>query len=390
MKKRVLFINGHLNTGGVEKSLLDILRHIDLERYQVDVLLLEDLGDYVSEVPARINVRLFDLHNTYGTVVGSIKRCIKEKDWKCLWIRIVFLLTKWFGRDKLKWIRKTIFGDIEYDCVVGFRPGIATELSAYAVHGKRKLCWWHHGEFNLNEGQAREYLMACNRMNCVITVSNGCAEMLKQHFPTLREKLIVIPNMLDIADITEKANEYIPYEKQKGIRDIVTVGRLSPEKHVANAVYAAAELKKNEIAEFRWFIVGDGEEKENLERLVIENHLEKQVFFTGKKTNPYPYIKYSDLLVHTSYVESQCLAVLEAMALGVPCVITESIGPKEFAVNEENCILAEKNPGSLVEGIGRMIYEEKLLFHMRQAEYKTAQAFSAEGMIAAIQNVLDK
>ena len=44
-KKKVLFINGHLNVGGVEKSLTDILRHMDYDQYEVDLLLLEDTGD---------------------------------------------------------------------------------------------------------------------------------------------------------------------------------------------------------------------------------------------------------------------------------------------------------------------------------------------------------
>ena len=46
--QNVLFINGHLNTGGVERSLVDILRHMDDTKYTVDVLLLEEKGDYYS------------------------------------------------------------------------------------------------------------------------------------------------------------------------------------------------------------------------------------------------------------------------------------------------------------------------------------------------------
>ena len=49
--KKLLFINGHLITGGVEKSLLDILKHLDYEKFEVDLLLLEELGDYASEIP---------------------------------------------------------------------------------------------------------------------------------------------------------------------------------------------------------------------------------------------------------------------------------------------------------------------------------------------------
>ena len=48
MKKKILFINGHLNTGGVEKSLADILRKIDLNKFDVKLLLLENYGDYIN------------------------------------------------------------------------------------------------------------------------------------------------------------------------------------------------------------------------------------------------------------------------------------------------------------------------------------------------------
>ena len=49
--KHILFINGHLNAGGVERSLADILKHMDYTKYAVDLLLLEDVGDYASELP---------------------------------------------------------------------------------------------------------------------------------------------------------------------------------------------------------------------------------------------------------------------------------------------------------------------------------------------------
>lgn len=51
MKKTLLLINGHINTGGVEKSLIDILKQLDYTHFDVDLLLLEELGDYAAELP---------------------------------------------------------------------------------------------------------------------------------------------------------------------------------------------------------------------------------------------------------------------------------------------------------------------------------------------------
>ena len=59
--KSILFINGHMNTGGVEKSLLDILRRLDYGHYNVDLLLLEELGDYADEIPSDVHIHLKSL-----------------------------------------------------------------------------------------------------------------------------------------------------------------------------------------------------------------------------------------------------------------------------------------------------------------------------------------
>lgn len=62
-KKRILFINGHLNAGGVERSLVDILKHMDYTKYAVDLLLLEDTGDYASELPSEVKVLFRDIQS---------------------------------------------------------------------------------------------------------------------------------------------------------------------------------------------------------------------------------------------------------------------------------------------------------------------------------------
>ena len=53
MKKKILFVNGHLNVGGIEKSLTDLLNHLDYHKYKVDLLLLEEKGDYLPQIPKR-------------------------------------------------------------------------------------------------------------------------------------------------------------------------------------------------------------------------------------------------------------------------------------------------------------------------------------------------
>ena len=116
--QNVLFINGHLNTGGVERSLVDILRHMDDTKYTVDVLLLEEKGDYLEELPPEVSVLFLDIHDTYGSFLSSLRRCITHQNWMCLRLRLLFLLRKWIGERALKSAAKILLGKYHYDCVI--------------------------------------------------------------------------------------------------------------------------------------------------------------------------------------------------------------------------------------------------------------------------------
>lgn len=379
--KHILFINGHLNTGGVERSLVDILKHMNYEKYTVDLLLLEDIGDYALELPPEVNVLFRDIHHTYGGVASSIRQCIAAHDWMCLRLRFLFLLHKIFGASALKSAATILLGKHHYDCVVGFRPGICSDLAAYSVQADRKITWWHHGEFKVNR---TAYGDMCSKMDAVAVVSLSCKDMLQGQLPELADKLVCIPNMLDTEAIRRKVI-YTPYTDD--VLHIVSVGHLVPEKHFENIIPTAKALRNIHI-DFMWSIVGEGPERSKLEALIAENALKDYVMLEGSKANPYPYIKYADLFVHPSYVESQGLTVLEAMALGIPCVVTKSLGTCEFITDGVNGLLTEQSPESLTEKVLAILNEEVVYQHIKE-NTKCPEQFSPDRVIKQIETMID-
>lgn len=379
--KHILFINGHLNTGGVERSLVDILKHMDYTKYAVDLLLLEDTGDYIAELPPEVRVLFRDLHNTFGGFASSVRRCIAARDWTCLRLRMLFLMRKVVGACALKSAAPLLLGRHHYDCAVGFRPGICSDLTAYSVQAERKITWWHHGEFNMDRAA---YGDMCSRMDAVAVVSQSCKAMLQGRLPELADKLVCIPNMLDTEAIEQKAVKS-PYAGDA--LHIVSVGRLAPEKHFENIIPAAKALLAANM-DFVWHIVGDGSERTRIERLIVENGLEKRVILEGSKPNPYPYIKYADLFVHPSYVESQGLTVLEAMALGVPCVVTKSRGPCEFIEDGVNGLLTEQSPESLTEKV-LSILTDKTLYQCIKENTVCPEQFAPDRVMKQIEALID-
>lgn len=381
MKKKLLFINGHLNTGGVERSLVDILRHMDYDQYAVDLLLMEDIGDYGTELPAAVNVLFRDIHNTYGGVFPSLRRCVVSRDWMCLKLRLLFLLRRFIGAAALKPAASILLGKRHYDCVIGFRPGICSDLAAYSVQADRRISWWHHGEFNRDRAA---YTDTCGKVDAIAVVSQACEEMLKHVLPDFADKLVCIPNMVDEDALRQKAVNS-PYAADA--LHIVSVGRLAPEKHFENVIPAASTLREHGVA-FTWSIVGEGPERARLEALIADRGLENHVILEGNKTNPYPYMKHAELLVHPSYVESQGLTVLEAMALGVPCVVTKSRGPCEFIQDGINGLLTEQSPESLTAKVLEIL-NDKALYQRIQENTKCPEQFSPEQVMTRIETLID-
>ena len=383
MMKKLLFINGHLNTGGVEKSLLDVLTHLDYDRYDVDLLLLEELGDYTDELPQQVHVNLRCVKNTYGPFVDSLLRCVRQQDWFCFQMRLIFLLMKLFGQKKIRLARKLLTGNQHYDCVIGFRPGICTQIAAFAVHADKRITWWHHGEINVEHNGYWETAAACDQ---IAVVSEACRAMLADTFPSLVDKLTIVPNMLDVDAIRRKATAFQPYGKEYGLH-IVTLCRLSPEKHIENAIFAAAKLKEVGIP-FQWHMIGGGSIENDLRKSAKTAGVTDVFLFEGNQPNPYPFIKNASLFVHPSYVESQGLVVLEAMALGIPCVVTKSLGPCEFIEDGVNGILTEQSPESLAEKVLEMLTNQKLYERIKVSTHCPKQ-FAPDNVMRKIDALLE-
>ena len=351
MKKKLLFINGNLRTGGVEMALVNLLNCIDSSKYEVDLLLIQNGYDYESDLPEYVNCIKVNLEEAQGPFGASVIKNVRNRNWDCVNYRIVNLLAQ---KTSLKLFRFLSLGSrlkSRYDAVIAFRPGICADIALYRTVSDLKICWWHHGEINvgiplniLNE--------QLSKFDKIVAVSNGVKAMLYEALPDLASKIVVIHNIIDIDRIRYKSNDYVSYQKNNHsdkCYEIVTVSRLSKEKNVDRAVEVADILRRRGV-QFRWHIVGDGDCQDEIVQQIKQHSLESYIFLAGKQVNPYPWIKNADLMVHLSTIESFGLVILEAMALGVPCVAVESIGSREL-INKHNGILTKNDSEIIADNI---------------------------------------
>lgn len=343
MKTKILFANFHMNIGGVEKSLLDVLQHLDYSKYEVDLLLFQGIGDYKNEIPEKVNIMEIDLLKTEGSFKKLIINSFKEHKFANLKFRLLSKkINKTLNPYLLAKMKKYWSLSKKYDIAIAYRFGFPMDFVAYIVEAKKKYVWWHHGSYMYLKDETYMINKTLENFDKIVFVSESCMKMAHDNGLNGMEKSVVIPNMIDVEYIEKKSKEFIPYDKNEN-KIIITVSRLSPEKHIENAVYAAELLVKNNILDFLWYIVGDGSEYGNLKEIISEKNLEDKIILTGNQVNPYPYVRCADVYAHTSYMESQGIAILEAMSFGKLCVVTKSDGALEFCKDGYNSFLCEQN-----------------------------------------------
>lgn len=354
--KSLLFINGHLNTGGVERSLVDVLQHIDYSCYEVDLLLLQGKGDYIEEIPSSVNIHAYDTEDAYGPIVSTVIKNILHGRWFHVFYRII---TQFLGLKFLPWVIPSL--KREYDAAIAYRCGICTDLLVEAVRSSNKISWWHHGEMNLEKKEQERLYSEYLKIQHIIAVSDSCAALVRQYFPAVKDKVRVIPNMLCTDAIICKAAEACNYSFQttKDKFHIVSVGRLSPEKNMSFCVSVAKALKEQSLP-FEWILVGDGEEHMMIKEKIQDSAVGDCIRMVGSLSNPYPLMHSADLLFHPSLVESQGLTILEAMALRTPVICVKSAGPSEFIRNGENGIMIQNDVQEAATAITQLSIDVQL------------------------------
>lgn len=169
------------------------------------------------------------------------------------------------------------------------------------------------------------------KADAIVAVSNGVADDLARMLDFPRERIEVIYNPIDLSRIRALAREVIddPWFAADAKDVIVSVGRLTRPKDFPTLIRAFAALTRDRPA--RLLILGEGEDRPALEKLVRELSLQDEVRLPGFVVNPYAYMRRASVFVLSSQWEGFGLVVAEALACGTPVVSTDCpSGPREI------------------------------------------------------------
>ncbi len=166
-----------------------------------------------------------------------------------------------------------------------------------------------------------------NKSNAVTAVSESLKNDTYMHFETKRE-ILVIPNFIEVKDILPEVNkEKRKIYAKKSEKIICHVSNFRKVKRVKDVMKVFAKVNAQIPAVL--LLVGDGPQRSSLEKLCRELSLCDRVVFLGKLRDTEEVLRLSDLFILPSETESFGLAALEAMAVGVPVVSTNTGGLPE-------------------------------------------------------------
>ncbi len=358
MKLNILLHIGGLGAGGAEKSLVSFLDTLPKERYNVDLMLLNNGGLFRNMIPGYINIIEPPFpYNCLGISPTNWRFYIKHNP--------KYLIKKIYSLFKLKkgylptgqilwplWSDEIKTNVKEYDVAMSYIEGLPNYYIIDKVKAKRKILWIHneYTKLGYNKEIDKDYF---EKADAVVTISDICKNDLVNNFPELKEKFHILENITNPILIKKMAEEDITdplFENRQKQLTLLSIGRLYPQKNYQLAIDAAKIIKDKGIY-FKWYIIGEGVLRESLEKQINNLSLQDNIILLGLRSNPYPYIKQCDIIVQSSLFEGKSIAIDEAKILCKPIVATNYPTVYDVITDKKNGLISEMAPVALAEKI---------------------------------------
>ncbi len=357
-KKHILIVSSSLNTGGLEKCLVNFCNHLNPGQYEIDLYLFNEGRSLQKELNDNINLLPeYPLYYTvYNYPIGkSLWSLLKAGKIQLFAYRLRRFIRARFKRNlntvfDWKYMQKAMMPASKvYDIAIGFEEGTACYYVAHCVNSKIKMGWIHTDIKKINSNNKLDEA-AFELLDYVCTVSQNSLKSLVEEYPDHANKMrcFCLPAMLDYRQIDRMASE--PCELKKEQINIVSVGRLVELKGFHLCVEALYRLV-NDGYDAMWYVAGEGGDRNLIEAEIARFHMQDRFVLLGNCSNPYRYINAADICVQPSSYEGFSIAVWEEKYLKKPVVATTIPSNFEILTNGKNGLLIERDTESIYKAL---------------------------------------
>lgn len=308
-KKNILIASYSLDFGGIETSLINLLKNMNQNKYNITLVLEKKEGVFLNDVPNNIIVKEYKVSNNKNLLIRKTINLIKE----------------------IKWI---LFNYKKYDASICYATYSKPCSFLARASSNNKIIFVHNDyyqSFEKDIDMIKSFFtgLKIKNYNHIVFVSNESRTNLCNIIPTIKMKSQTINNLIDSERIIKLSKEKIS-EKSNNKKIFLFVGRLDEkQKRISKIIETAISLKKIKNIEF--WILGtgpdEGEYKKKIEKEKLSN-----VKFLGAKKNPYPYMKASDYIILTSKYEGFPVVYNEAIILNKPIITTVDVSDDYISI----------------------------------------------------------
>ena len=361
--KTIMISSGDLTMGGLQKILVEYLKLIDKNKYRIVLLIANDYGKknlFLEEIPKNVEIQFVRPYNLVSKIAElSKKRKILNR-----------VLLKGY-RHKSKRVFKSIFLEKlsklgKIDLIIDFDGGLKSVLDN--LKAEKKIIWIHSSirkHKQDNKSKISRYGEELKKYDKIIAICQEMKEEIKELYPSLSHKIEYIYNPLDCNNIIEQGNENIEkmtsYEKELIESDyFLAISRLDVVQKDFETLIEGYLILKNKGIKEKLYIIGEGNGRVKIEKMIEEKNLTKDVILLGQKQNPYVWIKHSKLFIHSSKYEGFGVVLLEALMLD-KFVISSNCptGPTEILTNPKvGELFNVGDANQLAEKVLKVLYDK--------------------------------
>ncbi len=321
-KKRILISSYNLEIGGIEKSLINLLKSFNLNKYDVTLILEEKKGIFLSDVPKNVKVKEYKASKIKNVFIRKTINLAK---------RLIFILFNY-----KRYNASICYATYSGPC--GFVARVSSNNKILFVHSN------YYQLYNKDENKVKLFFdnLKINKYNHIVFVSNESKKDLCKIYPNIENKSVTINNIVDNEKILKLSEKKVNI-KRTTKKVFLFVGRLDESSKRLTLLFDVAKKCKIEKIKALFWIIGNGPDEKLYKDFVKKENLDNVLFF-GAQKNPYPYMRACNYLILTSKYEGFPLVYNEAIILNKPIITTIDVSddyisiPNRFGfiVNENN------------------------------------------------------
>ena len=372
--KKILFVINTLGRGGAENALIQLIKKLDKNEYDISLYVILGQGELIEKVPEHVHI-LNESFDASSVLSGQGKKKMKKhilgmlfKNASVLknffyiisnWVKMVFK-----GRvqpDKLLWKvlsdASPVF-DEKFDLAVAFLEGASAYYVNKYVNADKKAAFIHvnYVEAGYSRKLDRDVYTGFDR---IFTVSGDVRESFVSEYPECEEKTKIFENIIDKEYVLKKGGETGGFEDDFDGKRILTIARLTAQKAIDISVESMRILTESG-ENVRWYVLGDGDLREKIKNQIEKYDLKDKFILLGVKDNPFTYLKQCDIYVHATKFEGKSMALREAQIMAKPIIVSDCNSNVELVIDNEDALVSRLNPSDLSDKIKVLLHDKNL------------------------------